>query len=91
MKKPVNNEELSEHDWIVEICSSIAYALQSLRTLQRVTIRRDDLGVTITSYFNHRSVVKIDLQRQDKRDFFSVPLPVDQSLRNKVILKERNP
>lgn len=80
-QKPiVKIKETSIEEWMVDIASTIAHAVTQLETLQRATVRRDDIGVTVHAYFNFPYVVKVDIVRNDKADFYTRPLPIDETI-----------
>ena len=70
-----------QEEWIVDISSTVAKLLSQLETLNHATIVRDDIGIKFSAYYNYKHVVKIDLTRLDKKVFFALPLPVDNSIK----------
>lgn len=84
-KKTKPLEIMSLEDWLTEVVATIASSAQLLEQTHRVTTRRDDIGITLTVYFNYGHILKVDIVRQDKQPFFSLPLPVNQELREKMM------
>ena len=69
--------------FIYQVCVTVARTLQALAFTDYVEAKRDDLGLSIRSYYNYASIIKIDVVRQDKVPIYSrlEALPFFQSFK----------
>lgn len=60
------------------ILDHIPHLVFQLRRLDRATIRIHDAGIKLTAYYNCPNVMRIELQRLDKKYIFLPPLDIDE-------------
>lgn len=66
-----------EQTLFLNLASQVAAALHHLKDIDRVTVRREDLGVKFVMYFNHANVINLSMVRLDGKDFFA-PRPGEE-------------
>src|SRR5262245_22419182 len=82
-----NRDQLKEY--ILNISYCIAACLEALAQTDYSEIKRDDLGLSIRSYFNYPHNVKVDLIRDERQPFYSglAELPLFQGAKEDASLE----